>query len=177
MANDDKDWRPGYRKTVTEATGEVGWTAGKVVCVIIVLMVAGTVLGIIGSGLGWFGEAATVAREEFGPRAALQKYEWFIDRANAIEKMDQDVKMFEERGANVEKQYEGYGADKSKWAPDVRLQYNSARQQGRDDLLAVASQRNNLVREYNAASDKFNWSPFQTRPDKPKERFHEYAVK
>jgi hypothetical protein len=59
----------------------------------------------------------------------------------------------------------------------IQTQYNQAKQQARDDLIAVASQRNNLVREYNAASEKFNWKPFLTRPDKPKDRFDDYVVK
>jgi hypothetical protein len=135
------------------------------------------VIGATGYFLGWFGEAAQVAQKEFGPQAALEKYMWFINQANAIEKMDKDVAMYEDRVTNVDKQYAAYGEDKTKWALDIRVQYNHERQQAREDLLAVASQRNSLVQEYNAASDKFNWAPFQTRPDKPKVRFHEYDVK
>jgi len=132
---------------------------------------------LVGYSLGWFGEAAKVAKEEFGPTAALQKYEWFIEQANRIEKMDKDVSMFELRLAKIEDQYEAYGSDKSKWPPDIRVQYNREYQQGREDLLAVASQRNNLVRDYNAASEKFNWKPFETKAGKPKERFHDYETR
>ncbi len=133
-------------------------------------------LSMIGWGLGLFSEAAQVAQEEFGPRAALDKYEWFIEQSTRIEKMDQDIKLFEGSAEAVDKQYAGYG-DQTKWSPDIRLQYNRAKQQSRDDLIAVVSQRNNLVREYNGASQKFNWSPFQTDPKKPKERFHEYTTR
>lgn len=133
------------------------------------------VLGVTGYFLGWFGEGMQVAREEFGPRAMLKKYEWFISQANGIEKMDRDIALFQNRVTAIEKQFESYG-DKSKWSPDVRIQYNMAVEAARTDSLAVTSQRNGLVQEYNAASEKFNWSPFQTRPDKPKERFHVYVV-
>jgi len=44
-------------------------------------------------------------------------------------------------------------------------------------FIAVASQRNNLVKEYNAASKKFNWAPFQTKSDKPPESYQDYVVK
>ncbi|GEM_PF-2230337 len=177
MTNSDSDWRPSYRKAVTEGAREVRWTTGKVIGTIVVIMIVGTLLGLIASALGWFGEAAQVTHDEFGPKAALEKYSWFIDQANAIKKMDQDVKMFEDRVAKVEENYVAYGADKSKWVPDVRLQYNHERGTARDDLVGVASQRNNLVKDYNAASRKFNWSPFQTNPDKPAEYLQEYVVK
>ena len=59
---------------------------------------------------------------------------------------------------------------------DVRTRYGSDSQQARDDLTAIVSQRNNLVRDYNAASEKFNWSPFQTRADMPPTTFTETAA-
>lgn len=141
-------------------------------------VVVACLLVLSGAGyiFGWFGETAQVAQEEFGPRAALQKYEWFIDQANRIEKMDRDISLYDARVKSVDEQYAGYGQDKTRWPLDIRTQYNSARQQARDDLVAVASQRNNLVREYNAASEKFNWKVFQTDPRKPKERFEEYVT-
>lgn len=148
------------------------WSAFRVVLVWIV--VPTLILGLIGIPLGWFNQASQVAQEEFGPRAALEKYSWFIDQANRIEKMDQDLKIFEGRVSGVDKQFDAYGKDKSKWPPHIQMQYNQAAGQGRDDLAALASQRNNLVRDYNAASEKFNWKMFQTRPDKPKQHFHTY---
>lgn len=149
----------------------------------ITLKVVGFLTGLIvllfgiGYVLGWFGSAAKVAKDEFGPQAALTKYEWFIDRQNAIEKMDQDVVLFENRRADVERKYRGYGDDMSKWPLDVRVSYNRESGQARDDLVAVVSQRNNLVKEYNAESEKFNWAPFKTKPDKPRERMSEYVIK
>ncbi|KKR13299.1 MAG: hypothetical protein UT43_C0047G0002 [Parcubacteria group bacterium GW2011_GWC1_39_29] len=134
------------------------------------------ITGVVGYGLGWFSEAGQVVQEQFGARAALQKYEWFIDQSNRIDKMDQDIKLFENRTVAIDDQYAAYGKDRAKWAPDIRLQYNREKQQGREDLLAVVSQRNNLVRDYNAASEKFNWAPFQTKPDKPRERINEYVT-
>ncbi|MFH1259634.1 MAG: hypothetical protein ABII74_07500 [Elusimicrobiota bacterium] len=134
------------------------------------------VISLVGYFLGWFGEAAKVAQDEFGAKAALAKYEWFIEQANRIEKMDKDISLFEARTKGVDSQYKGYGADMAKWPPHIQVQYNKERQQAREDLISIASQRNNLVREYNASSEKFNWKLFQTNPNKPKERFHEYAT-
>jgi len=159
-----------YEKSAERGPGHL------ILKVFFVLVGLSIVFSLVGYGLGWFGEAAQVAQKEFGPQAALDKYMWFINQANAIEKMDKDVAMYEDRVTNLDKQYAAYG-DKAKWTPDIRVQYNHERQQAREDLIAVASQRNSLVQEYNAASDKFNWAPFQTRPDRPRVRFHEYDVK
>lgn len=147
---------------------------GIFVGIFVVLALVG---GLAAWGLGLIGETVSVAQKEFGPKAALAKYEWFIEQANAIQKMDKDIAMFENRAAAVREQYKGYGADMAKWPPHIQAQYNKDMGTAREDLLAVASQRNNLVKEYNANSDKFNWSLFQTRPDKPQQRFHEYAQK
>jgi hypothetical protein len=118
-----------------------------------------------------------VAREEFGPRPALQKYEWFIEQSRAIDKMDQDVRLFESRRDAVAKKYQGYGEDMAKWPPHVQVQYNSESERANDDLVAVVSQRNNLAKEYNAAASKFNWKPFETRSDTPPQSVKEYVVK
>lgn len=151
-----------YEEAAEHGPWPIIWRAG-------LLLVAVTVVfGTMGYVLGWFGEAMDVAREQVGPRAALAKYEWFIDQATRIEKMDKDVQMFEKRAAGVDEKYKTYGEDKSKWQPHVQVQYNRESQQARDDLIAVTSQRNALVREYNAASEKFNWKPFESRSDLPK---------
>jgi len=164
----DKE-RKAYRDGFDAVTGETGWTLTRVFTrVILPLMLLSVVLGAIGYGLGWFGEAADVAREEYGPRAALQKYEWFVDQSAAIQKMDQDIAIYRQRLDDVKAQYaDGYGANMASWPPDVRMQYNHQASQARDDLTAVISQRNNLVREYNAASAKFNWKPFKSKTDLP----------
>ena len=135
-------------------------------------------LGAVAYGLGWIGSAGEVVKEEFGPEAALEKYEWFIDQANAIEKADADIALFEQRRADIEVQYTStYGADKTKWSPGIQVQYNHEAQTARDHLLAIVSNRNNLVKEYNAQSEKFNWAPFKGRDDYPPENFVDYVVK
>ncbi len=144
----------------------------------VVVMLLLFALGAVGYFLGWFSSAGKVVKDEFGPQAALSKYEWFIDQANAIKKADQDVVLFEQRRTDIEKQYtDTYGVDKTKWSASIQVQYNQASQTARDDLLAIVSNRNNLVKDYNAQSEKFNWAPFQTRPDLPPRTFFEYVVK
>jgi len=160
-----------YENAVEKGPGALLFKAfGLILAVLIVLGITGYIFGL-------FGEAAQVAQEELGPKAALAKYEWFIEQANGIEKMDKDITMFEDRTKQIDEQYKSYGDDKAKWPAHIQVQYNKEKQQGREDLIAIASQRNNLVKEYHSASDKFNWKPFQTRPDKPKERFNDYVVK
>ncbi|MBI3577206.1 hypothetical protein HY086_04170 [Candidatus Gottesmanbacteria bacterium] len=144
-------------------------------CSILLLIFA---LSAVAYGLGWIGSAADVAKDEFGPAAALKKYEWFIDQKNAIGKADQDIVLFEKKRADVDIQYVAtYGADRSRWLPSSQVQYNQAAATARDDLLAVVSNRNGLVKEYNEQSEKFNWAPFQTRPDLPPRTFFNYVVK
>jgi len=133
-------------------------------------------IALCGLGCGWVSEASDVAKDEFGAGASLDKYEWFIDQANNIEKMDADVELYEGRVTSVKTQYSSYGENIAEWPPHIQVQYNGELQTARDDLVAVASQRNGLVREYNAASEKFNWAPYESNPDKPNESYHEYVV-
>ncbi|KKT41612.1 MAG: hypothetical protein UW88_C0008G0002 [Candidatus Collierbacteria bacterium GW2011_GWD2_45_10] len=143
--------------------------------VIFVLMLA---LGVLGSVLGWWiDEAGDVVKEEFGPKAALEKYEWFVYQANAIAKADSDIALFEQRLVDIETQYTStYGEDKTKWMPSTQAQYNHEMQIARDDLMAIVSNRNGLVKDYNTESQKFNWAPFKGRADYPPESFLDYKV-
>lgn len=131
---------------------------------------------VVGGGfaLGVFGEAAEVAQEEFGPRAALEKYEWFKQQTANIQKMDGDIEIFRSRFENVETNYrQMYGEVPSAWPLDIRTTYNRERGIARDDLVAVISQRNGIVREYNAASSMFNWALFEGNGDKPPTEYKE----
>lgn len=140
---------------------------------LIFMVVVSVVLGTVGWTLGWFAEATQVAHDEFAPKAALAKYQWFIDQANAIKKMDQDIAIYKKRQDAVRDQYKGYGEDQSKWPPHIQMQYNKDYATARDDRSAVISQRNNLVRDYNAQSSKFNWRVFETERNRPDQTFQE----
>jgi hypothetical protein len=167
--------RDEYRGATSAVAGEAPWTIWKVFTRVALPLIAVVALGgIVTRALGWWGEAADVAQTEFGPKAMLKKYEWFVDQASRIDKMDADVALYTKRVVGVADQYVStFGADKTAWSPAVQMQYNSERTQARDDLMAIVSQRNNLVREYNAQSEKFNWSGFNTKADRPKPRYEE----
>src|SRR5690349_10283846 len=97
MTNEER-WQETYRREVGEVADEVPWTLKAFFWKVFVpIMIISVGIGMFGYAFGWFGEAAAVAQEEFGPRAALAKYEWFVSQANAIDKMDQDIKLFEVR--------------------------------------------------------------------------------
>ena len=125
---------------------------------------------------GWFGEGAKVVKDEFGPKAALTKYEWFIDQANHIKKAKTDIEVFEKRVQSIDAQYKAYGEDLSKWPPHIQVQYNREKQTAREDLAGIVSNHNRLVKEYNTESGKFNWAPFNTYEDKPNEQIDEYVI-
>ena len=66
----------------------------KIILIVLLVVVGFIGLGIFGLVLGWFGEATQVAQEEFGPRAMLQKYEWFKDVAAVLEKSKLTLRFF-----------------------------------------------------------------------------------
>ena len=117
--------------------------------------------------------AMKTVSKEFMPSEALRKYEWFIDQDASIAKMDAEIDLYDEKVKDIEDQYKGYGDDMSEWPVDVRVSYNFSVQSARTDKLSVTSMRNELVREYNAASSKFNWSLFESRADMPRRMIDE----
>jgi len=162
-----------YRDEFNRESRDFRWTAWKVFGIALGIIV---VLSVTSYIFGWFGEAGKVAQDEFGPKAALAKYEWFINQANHIKKARTDIEVFEKRVQAVDVQYKSYGEDHSKWPPHIQVQYNTAKQTARDDLTAIMSNHNRLVKEYNAESEKFNWAPFNTYKDRPAERIDEYRI-
>ncbi len=157
-----------------EKAGERGPMSGFLKWFVLLVAISVVISGT-GYVLGWFGEAASVAQKEFGATATLRKYEWFIEQSAMIGKMDKDVELFRGRVAEVKTRYAIFGEPKD-WTPDVRIQYNAEVKTANEDLIAMISQRNNIVREYNAASEKFNWTPFKTRPDAPQVRYEELSA-
>ena len=61
------------------------------------LCVLGILVSGIGYSLGWFSETAQVTQEEFGPRAMLEKYEWFKDAAAQLDKKQADITVYNGR--------------------------------------------------------------------------------
>jgi len=117
------------------------------------------VMGIFGViGLTSFiikgtGEAMDVAHKEFGAKAALSKYEWFIDTSAILDKMASDI---------------GIYTEKQKMCETVRDRLS--REQcmlWSQELAGIKSTYNDTVAEYNSASKKFNWELFNTNDLKP----------
>ncbi len=117
-------------------------------------------ISAIGYVLSGIGETAQVAKEEFGARASLKKYEWFKDAASSIAKQKVNVTEYQARIESFESDYEG--VKKSEWPKDERAEYN----QLKSELIGIKQIYNDTVAEYNAQSTKFNWSMYdQTNGD------------
>ena len=173
----DRNIRDEYRRDANIVASEAPWTIWKGFTHIALPMIAVVALGgIVTRSLGWWGEAADVAQRELGPKAMLMKYEWFVDQASRIAQMDANVDLYSKRVGGVDAQYASYGADKSAWPPAIQAQYNHERTIARDDLAAIVAQRNSIVREYNAQSEKFNWKLFNTKSDLPKPHYDESPI-
>lgn len=108
-------------------------------------------IGGIAYTLGWFGEAAHVARDEYGPRATVRKYEWFKDTAQALRRQQADIKIQE---AAIAQFRVDYGATTAQWPRDVRETYA----QRQAELAGLKLMFNRTAAEYNANATKVNWS-------------------
>lgn len=136
-------------KTLDSGPRSAGWLIFKWM---LALMVAVFVLGMAGRALGWFGEAAQVAQEQFGPRALLQKYEWFKDAAAQLDKLDADIRVYSARVDTISKTYEG--VRRADWARDDRQDWSTATA----EVAGVKAAYNGLAADYNAQMAKFNYA-------------------
>lgn len=114
------------------------------------------VIGGVGYVFNWFGEAAQVTREEFGPRAMLKKYEWFKDAAAQLDAKAANITAMEARVKGLEDGYRENGAvlPRTKWARSDAEQYN----QWLNEVAGLKANYNSLAAEYNAAMAKFNYA-------------------
>lgn len=114
------------------------------------IVVLTLLIGGIGYTLGWFGEAAQVARDEFGPRATVRKYEWFKDTAQALRRQQADIQVQE---ATIARYQLDYGPI-AQWPRDVRETYA----QRQAELTGLKLMFNQTAAMYNANVAKVNWS-------------------
>lgn len=119
--------------------------------VFLAVVILGVLVAVIGYALGWFGEAAKVVQDEFGPRAALEKYEWFKDAAAQLEKKQADITVFAGRMKAMDETYKE--VQRQKWPREDREQYNV----WSSEVAGVKASYNTLAAEYNAQMAKFNW--------------------
>lgn len=120
----------------------------------VVVLAAIFIAGIwgIGSVFGWFGEAAQVAKDEFGPRAMLTKYEWFKDASAQLDKKKADIGVYDSRVNDLFSDYEG--VKRKDWPRSDREQLSV----WRSEVAGVRASFNGLAADYNAQMAKFNWS-------------------
>ena len=111
---------------------------------------------LIGAGLGWFGEAAQVARQEFGPKAMLTKYEWFKDASSQLDKKLADIEVYKQRVEGMKISYQSI--PRNKWDRTDKEQFNL----WQIEVSGVKASYNGLAADWNAQISKFNWKPFLT---------------
>lgn len=97
-------------------------------------------------------EAADVAHDEFGPRAALKKYEWFKDAAAALDAKVADIRVYEAKQKDLTDMYAG--KPRSEWPRDDREAYSI----NASELAGMKTSFNKLAADYNAQMAKFNWA-------------------
>jgi len=96
-------------------------------------------------------EAATVAQQQFGAKASLEKYEWFKNAAAQLDAKRATLKVYENRFNDLKVQY----GEKTRgdWAKDDREQWSI----WRSEAAGIAASYNTLAAEYNAQMAKANW--------------------
>lgn len=118
------------------------------------------IVGILFAGasyvFGWFSEAAVVVKEEFGPRASLEKYEWFKDCSETILEKQNTIEVYEINTTLMEADYKG--VPHKDWDRIDKQQFN----QWRAEITGIKASYNKVVKEYNAQSEKFNWDLYNT---------------
>lgn len=117
------------------------WSAFSKIIFIVIPMLF--ILSGIGYLLGWFGEAAQVAKEQFGARAMLQKYEWFKDASAQLDKKRADIRVYEQRMKDPVTADRLDREQRNLWLTE---------------LSGIKASYNGLAAEYNSQMAKFNWS-------------------
>lgn len=140
-----------YRDDVNRGLREAGWGVRRAAWWVIGLMITLIPIGIIGTSMGWFSEAISVAREEFGPRELLRKYEWFKDAAAQLDKRAADIVVFEGRLKSIREAYKD--TPRKDWPRDDRENERIWLQ----EVSGVKAAYNSLAAEYNAGMAKLNW--------------------
>jgi hypothetical protein len=106
---------------------------------------------ILGHVIGIFGEAAQVTHDEFGPRAALAKYEQFKDESAQLDAKVADIAVLQHKIDNLEAQYQG--VPRNKWARTDTETINQWQTERDDTVISY----NSLAATYNADMAKFNY--------------------
>lgn len=106
--------------------------------------------------LGGFAEASQVVSDEFGAKASLKKYEWFVNAAETIDEKNRTIEVYETNVTNFEEDFKGI--PRNEWDNLDKQQYN----QWRMEITGLKASYNMVVKEYNSQSAKFNWNLYNT---------------
>lgn len=133
-----------------ETAGKQGpWAFVKVAIPALLLILGG--FWLFGTTCSVANETANVAQQQFGPRAAVVKYEWFKDAAAALDKQRANLLVYEKRFTDFDAQYKGIA--RSQWPRDEREAYN----QMKAEYAGVSAAYNDLAAQYNSNMSKVNW--------------------
>lgn len=118
---------------------------------VLILIIASAVLSSLGYLLGWFGEAATVAQQQFGPTALLKKYEWFKDAAAQLDALDANIRVYDARRKAMADAYTD--VPRIRWPREDKAEWNLIIA----EVAGVKARYNGLAAEYNSQMAKFNY--------------------
>jgi len=141
-----------WKKEFNEASALGRWTLRTgFFKVVLPLMLFAVAVGIAGNFFGWFGEAASVARQEFGTKEMLRKYEWFKDASAQLDKKQADIEVYKSRLQKLASDYQDI--PRYKWDRTDKEQANLWQQ----EVAGVIASYNSLAAEYNSQMSKINW--------------------
>ncbi len=127
---------------------------GIIGLIIVFLVIVAAIVFVIGVYvLDWFGEATDVAKEEFGPRAALKKYEWFKNKSNSLSAAEKTIRITD--GALTD--FKESAGPRDKWTFEDKDEYSRLS----TDLRGQKAHFEQLKAEYRAACEKVNWEIFK----------------
>lgn len=142
----DKNWEDYTNDVIESPKSALGvFIKGSLVLIIVGIMFSG-----IGMVTGWFGEAATVARQEFGPKAMLTKYEWFKDTAAGLDRKQANITVYSTRLAVFD------GMSRK----DMDRTDKTQQAQWLAEVAGVKASYNMLASDWNSQISKFHWKPF-----------------
>jgi hypothetical protein len=148
----------------------------KILHWLMMAMLSLTLVSCTSLGLRMCNDAENETFNEFSPSAANTKYKWFIEKHNAIQKLNADIELFKKKKDTFKEKFIEMNGKPEKWDLATKLMYNKGQENADADYIGIVSLRNNAVKEYNAASEKFTWAPFKTQPDCPPEKLTENVV-
>lgn len=123
----------------------------KKTLIVLAVLIGLTTLFVGSWALSWVGEAATVAREEFGPRELLRKYSQFKDTHAALAAQKSSIDTMQAGIDAFKADYKD--VPKKDWPRDERQAYNM----NRSAVSGMKLRFNSVAAQYNADMAKFNY--------------------